>query len=95
MKDLAKSIVSEAIAEINQELDETGSIGLQSDFELLSASSSIDSLTLVRLLISVERIIEEKTGKSVVVVDESAFETDESPFSTVGSLTGHVSKLIQ
>lgn len=95
MKDIAESIVSEAIAEINQELDEVGSIGMQPDFELLSASSSIDSLTLVRLLISVERIIEEKTGKSVVVVDESAFETDESPFSTVGSLMGHVSNLIQ
>lgn len=95
MKDIAKNIVSEAIAEINQELDKVGSIGLQPDFELLSASSSIDSLTLVRLLISVERIIEEKTGKSVVVVDESTFETDESPFSTVGSLIGHVNKLIQ
>ena len=92
---IAKQIVGDAVEEINQELDEGGKVGLQSDFELLSSSSIIDSLTLVRLLISVERIIEEKTGKSVVVVDESAFETEESPFSTIGSLTSHVSKLIQ
>ena len=95
MNMLAKQIVSNAVEEINVELDEGGKIGLESDFELLSSSSIIDSLTLIRLLISVERIIEEKTGKSVVVVDESAFETEESPFSTIGSLIGHVNKLIQ
>ena len=95
MNILAKQIVDDAIEEINQEMDASGAIGLLPNFELLSSNSNIDSLTLVRLLISVERIIEEKTGKSVVVVDESAFESDESPFSTVGSLVVHVSKLIQ
>lgn len=92
---LANQIVCDAIKEINQELDGTAAIGMQPNFELLSSSSSIDSLTLVRLLISVERIIEEKTGKAVIVVDESAFESNESPFSTVGSLIDHVRKLIQ
>ena len=95
MNILAKQIVDDAIEEINQEMDASGAIGLLPSFELLSSNSNIDSLTLVRLLISVERIIEEKTGKSVVVVDESAFESEESPFSTVGSLVAHVSNLIQ
>lgn len=95
MKTLAKQIVDDAIDEINADQDAASSqIDKSSDTPLLSSSSNVDSLTLVRLLIAVERLVEEKTEKSVVVVDESAFEAEQSPFSTVGTLVRHVETLL-
>lgn len=94
MKNLAQIIVGEAITEVNLDKDLDDKIINSPEILLLNSESSIDSLTLVRLLIAVERLIEEKTGKSVVVVDESTFEAEESPFSTVGTLIAHVERLL-
>jgi acyl carrier protein len=94
MKKLAHSIVSEAIIEVNLNQDLDGKIINSPEILLLNSQSNIDSLALVRLLIMVEQLIEEKTGKSVVVVNESTFETEESPFSTVGTLIAHVERLL-
>ena len=94
MKSLAKQIVDEAIDETNADQDANGQIDKSSETPLLSASSNVDSLALVRLLIAVERLVEEKTGKTVVVVDESAFEAEQSPFTTVGALERHIETLL-
>ena len=94
MKQLAKVIADEAIIEVNLDQDSEGQIINDPTTLLLNSESNVDSLTLVRLLIAVERIIEEKTGKSVVVVDESSFEAAESPFATVGSLVAHIENLL-
>lgn len=94
MKELAQTIVNEAIIEVNLDQDPDMQIINSQEILLLNSQSNIDSLALVRLLIAVERLIEEKTGKSVVVVDESTFEAEESPFATVGTLTAHVERLL-
>lgn len=94
MKTLAKTIVTNAIDEINLDQEVESKLNNAPEFLLLNSESSIDSLTLVRLLITVERLIEEKTSKSIVVVDESTFDAEESPFATVGTLIDHVEKLL-
>lgn len=94
MKNLAKQIIDEAIQEVNLDQDDSSQIDKFLEAPLLSASSNVDSLALVRLLIVIERLIEEKTGKSVVVVDESAFEAEQSPFTTVGTLERHIETLL-
>lgn len=94
MKNLAKQIIDEAIDEVNIGQDASGQITKSSDTPLLSANSNVDSLALVRLLLEVERLVEEKTGKPVVVVDEAAFEAEQSPFATVGTLLRHVETLL-
>ena len=94
MKKLAESIVKDAIAEVNLDQDAEGQILNSPETLLLNSQSNVDSLTLVRLLITVERLIEEKTGKSVVVVDESTFEAEVSPFNTVATLTAHIENLL-
>lgn len=94
MATIGKKIVEEAIDEVNA--TEAGSVQIDKDFvtPLLSANSVVDSLTLVRLLLEIERLVEESSGKTIVVVDESAFESEQSPFSTVGSLVAHVDRLL-
>lgn len=94
MKNLARQIIDEAIDEVNIGQDASGQIAKSADTPLLSANSNVDSLALVRLLLEVERLVEEKTGKTVVVVDEAAFEAEQSPFATVGTLLRHVETLL-
>lgn len=94
MKNLAKQIIEEAIDEVNIEQALSGQISKSADTPLLGSNSNLDSLALVRLLLEVERLVEEKTGKSVVVVDEAAFESEQSPFATVGTLLRHIETLL-
>ena len=94
MKKLATEIVYEAIDEINEDQTDDAKILKSLDGLLLNADSNVDSLTLVRLLVTVERLIEERSGKAIVLVDESAFDEGQSPFLTVGTLVQHVEKLL-
>ena len=87
-------IIYAAIDEVNAEAEAGSIIAKALLTPLLGSDSSVDSLSLVRLLVTVERLIEEKTGKSIVIVDESAFEAEHSPFATVQSLMLHVASLI-
>ena len=94
MSTLSQEIINTAIDEVNEDSEDGSVIAKSPLTTLLGADSSVDSLSLVRLLVTVERLIEEKTGRSVVIVDESAFEADHSPFATVQSLTQHVDSLL-
>lgn len=94
MSTLANSIIDAAIDEVNDAADGGALVQKTPSTALLGPDSTIDSLTLVRLLVTVERLIEELAGKSVTVVDESAFEAEISPFATVQALADHVTKLI-
>lgn len=94
MMSLAEQILFEAIDEVNLDQDPLKLIEKKNDVILLGSGSSIDSLALVRLLVEVERLLEESTGKSIAIVDESTFEALDSPFATVGSLTEHLHKLL-
>jgi hypothetical protein len=94
MSILSQEIINAAIDEVNEEGVAGSVIAKDPLTTLLGSDSSVDSLSLVRLLVTVERLIEEKTGRSIVIVDESAFEAAQSPFATVQSLTLHVDNLI-
>lgn len=95
MEVLAKEIVYSAIDEINSDQDdESLHITKTPDSLLFTHNSAVDSLTLVRLFLAVERLIEEKLSKEIVLVDESAFDGEQSPFATVGGLINHVNKLL-
>ena len=94
MPTLSQEIINAAIDEVNEDSEDGSVIAKTPSTTLLGADSSVDSLSLVRLLVTVERLIEEKTGKSVVIVDESAFEAEHSPFATVQSLTRHIDSLL-
>jgi serine/threonine protein kinase HipA of HipAB toxin-antitoxin module len=95
METLAQQIVYTAIDEVNLDQDDVAlHIAKSPDALLFARNSSVDSLTLVRLFLTVERIIEEKAAKEIVLVDESAFEEEQSPFATIGGLVNHVDKIL-
>ena len=94
MSTLSQEIIYAAIDEVNEEAEAGPVIAKAPLTTLLGSDSTVDSLSLVRLLVTVERLIEEKTSKSIIIVDESAFEAEHSPFATVQSLMLHVDSLI-
>lgn len=94
MSTLGLKLVEAAIDEVNAVMDGEVVIAKAPDTLLLSTDSKVDSLTLVRLLLEIERLVEEETGRSIVVVDESTFESEQSPFATVGALVRHIENLL-
>lgn len=92
---ISKEIIKAAINEVNQAQEDESFIDILEDSVLMGSGSSVDSLTLVRLIVTIERITEEKIGKEITIVDDSAFDAGNSPFSSVGSLTSHLELLIQ
>ena len=94
MNSSAQTILDEAIDEVNIHQEDSAKIHKSHATPLLEDGSNVDSLALVRLLLEIERLVEEKTGKTVVVVDESAFEAEQSPFATVGTLLRHIESLM-
>jgi hypothetical protein len=91
---IALKIVLAAIEEVNDGVQEDLLISKLPDAELMGGDASPDSLTLIRLFIAIERFAEEMVGKEITIVDDSAFDAEESPLATVQSLTQHVEKLI-
>ena len=91
---IALKIVLAAIEDTNDGVEEDLRISNSPDTVLMGGDGAADSLTLIRLLIAIERFVEEMTGKEIAIIDDSAFDAEESPLATVQSLTQHVEKLI-
>jgi len=89
----ADEIINEAISEINNQFDDVN-IENKPDFLLLDSEGTIDSVALVNLFITIETLIEEKTGKEISVVKEDSFESENTPFKSVGSLTDYIKSLL-
>ena len=91
---IANKIMLAAINEVNSAAEDGVLIEAEDAFVLMGTNSLLDSLSLVRLFVTIERIAEEVTNKEITLVDESSFDAKGGPFGTVGSLTGHIDKLL-
>ena len=89
----ATEIITQAIVELNAESDGPD-VSADPDTPLLGDGGAIDSLTLVNLVILIERLADEQADKTIIVADESVFDPEINPFGTVGSLTDHVQRLL-
>jgi acyl carrier protein len=87
------ALVYEAIDQVNAQITKGDKIAKDPATPLLDSNGGIDSLAMVNLVVGIEQIIFDKTGKSVTVVDEEVFSSPESPFRTVGTLAAYIDKL--
>ena len=69
-------------------------LGLKEETRLFGADSVFDSMALVSLIVYVEEILEEKTGKSLILADEKAMSRRTSPFLKVGLLADYIFELL-
>lgn len=84
--------VRRAIAAFNASDDR--SVPVSDETLLLGEGGAVDSLGLVRLVMTVERQLEDDLGIPVSLTDEKAMSERSSPFRSVGALIAYVTTAI-
>lgn len=90
----AQDFVYDAIDAVNQDPSVEIKIEKSPAFLLLDQASTIDSLTLVNLFVGIESLIEDRLGKTISIVNEESFESDQYPFKNIGNLIDYIQKLL-
>jgi len=91
--DSVRASVLGAVDEYNA--SEGQSIRPADDTVLLGDGGAVDSLGLVRLIMTVERRVEDDFGVAVSLTDDKAMSQRNSPFRTVGTLVGYIAASLE
>jgi acyl carrier protein len=89
-KDEVLALIYEAMECLNQELPPDQQIPLAPDTKLFGADATIDSLSLVSVIIDVESSASDALGFPVVLTDDRAINEPISPFTDPGALSGYI-----
>ena len=92
MADVRRAVL-EAIAEFNA--SEGAQVPANEDTVLLGEGGALDSLGLVRLVMAIERKVEDESGVPVSLTDEKAMSQRNSPFRSVGALIEYAQSLVR
>lgn len=79
-------LVSGVLAELAEDLGYSHLACAGPDTPLFGGPDGIDSLTLVHVIVGVERAVEATYRRRVVLADDRAMSRRSSPFRTVGTL---------
>ena len=84
-----EQVLKLVLVTISAEADDLGYDTLRdatAETALYGGETGVDSLSLVRLVASIERAAESRFGRRVVLADERAMSMRNSPFRTAGTL---------
>jgi acyl carrier protein len=95
MKSEIVNIIINSIKEINRELDQPILIDNQKEIFLYGGDSTLDSISLVSIIVLVEQEIEDKFDISLILADEKAMSRKNSPFLSVSTLADYIVELIE
>jgi acyl carrier protein len=90
-------LVYRAVDELNEdlELQNVGNLNKDPGSVLYGAGATIDSMTLVSLIVAVEETIRRELGVSVTLANEKAMSMERSPFKTLGSLIDYAAVVVR
>lgn len=89
-KDEILAIIYTAMDSLNDELPEDAKIPLAPDTRLFGADATIDSLSLVSVIVDVETEASDQLGFPVVLTDDRAISQEVSPFTSPGALADYI-----
>lgn len=92
MKSHILKIIYTAIEHENNSLDLPINLATGEETALYGLKGSLDSISLVSIVVDVEAMLEKQLGISITLVNDSAMSAANSPFATVGSFANYVSK---
>jgi acyl carrier protein len=87
-------MVYAAIDEVNAQANGEAVLAKVPDARLLGGEQGVDSLTFVNLIVALEEQIQNRLGKSVVLVNEDSMALQEHPFRTVGTLAKYAGEMV-
>jgi len=79
----------------NSDKDSAGKLVKSEDMTLFGPGTVLDSFELVRLILSIERKIDEEFGVRVTLADEKAMSQRSSPFRTVETMANYIVQLME
>ena len=85
-------IIYGALRSLNTERADTEQIALAPETKLFGPDASLDSLSLVSVIVDVESGVGDRYGKPVSLTDDEAMSQAVSPFSTVDTLANYIIK---
>ena len=86
------SIIRDAITDLNEELDYDHLREITDVTPIFDGDDSIDSLSLVSLIVDIEARVEDSFAVEVVLASEKAMSMQNSPYRNVASLSDFVLK---
>ena len=95
MREEAFFLVKAAIEELNEELDYDSLRDVTEATPLYGGDDSIDSLSLVALVVGLEQQVEKAFGKRISLADQKAVSMRHSPYRTAGSLVDLISARLE
>lgn len=95
MQEKIRTIIKEAVEELNEQLEEGRKLEFSDDVRLIGRQAAIDSMDFVALVSIIEELVADKLGKNIRVVSDRAFSMERSPFQSIGTLTDFVAELVK
>ena len=89
-RDTISSIIKDAILELNEELDYDHLRAPSDATVIFEGDDSLDSLSLVSLIVDIEARVGDNFDVEVVLASEKAMSMKNSPYRNVGALTQFV-----
>lgn len=83
-------IIGDAISDLNEELDYDHLRKISGATPIFDGDDSLDSLSLVSLIVDIEARVEDAFATEVVLASEKAMSMKNSPYRSVASLTDFV-----
>lgn len=83
-------IIYAALRSLNEELAQDKRVAIATDTKLFGPDATLDSLSLVSVIVDVEAGVTDRFGKTVSLMDDEAMSQVVSPFSTVLTLTDYI-----
>ncbi len=83
-------IIYRALRSLNDELDEDKRVALAPDTRLFGPEASLDSLSLVSVIVDVESAVADELGRAISLTDDKAMSQQVSPFSNVTTLANYI-----
>lgn len=88
----AEKLVFDALEAFNR--SEGKSVPVALDTPLLGSRGHLDSLGLVRFILSVEALVDDAFGVPVSLTDEKAMSQSRSPFRDLGALSAYITACV-
>jgi acyl carrier protein len=92
-EDSVLEIILHALRNLNDEMDEDNKFEVSRNTRLFGADATLDSLSLVSVIVDVEGDVSSALGRSISLTDDRAMSRAVSPFTDVGALTAYILEL--
>ena len=88
------ALIYTAVDQVNAQIVNGPRIVKDPNTLLLDAEGGVDSLALVNLIAALEQLVLDKTGKTIVIADETLYSSPNNPLRSLGTLAAYIDPLL-